>query len=201
MAIRRRNSALKIFTSGKRGESISQLSKRVGRLPSEYEVAQQRAVASLKRKVMPVAKRQVLAVFSLRSSKLTGGLRVESSYQSGSGVVSLWASTRQIPLVEFQGRWDGRNSPGATASILAGSVKVYDHAFIATVQGRRSIRVRKVINGKRAPRGPLRMLRGPSPFEMIAPGDRPGLSGPIAEELLTFYSEELLRQYRLGVKA
>jgi hypothetical protein len=32
---------------------------------------------------------------------------------------------------------------------------------------------------------------------MISPGDRPGLRGPITDELREFFINELIRQYRL----
>ncbi len=125
-------------------------------------------------------------------------------------LISIWASTRKFPLMDFGGRWrgparrkSGRFAPGASAEIVRGQRKTYDSAFIATIQGRRAIRVRSFDSGlqKRAGRGPVHMLRGPSPFEMLS-----GVGGYPASvaardatvnELQVFYLGELRRQFKL----
>lgn len=202
MASSRKNSALKIFTTGKSADGLHGLAKRVGGIVDAYSVATQRAAAGVRRKVVPIAKRHMLDRFNVRSSLLSDRIRVEGGYKKTGDYISLWASTRQLPLIAFGGKWGGIKTPGATAAIqVSAGAKIYDHAFIASVKGLKSIRVRSFKNGKRAGRGPLRILRGPSPYEMIVPGDRPGLAGKITQELVDFYVAELIRQRRLEARS
>lgn len=190
-----RNNALTFNLSG-----IQRMSDRVGRVISTYDRASDLALAGLKRRAVPAAKRAIAANFNVAQSKIvdrTGGpgVRVETSKNR----LSLWASTQGIPLISFGGRWKGTKTPGATASIERGEPKVYGGAFIATVKGSKQIYVRKRgPNGKRFPRGPLRRRRGPSPFNMIAPTDNVGaalnVQRTVLAELTEFYISELVRQ-------
>lgn len=187
------------FTVGGKAAAESGLAKRVGRVVSLYGVSEQRAIASLKRKMQPVAKDEITKVYSVRASKLNDRFRIIDGKES----VSLWASSRKISLIDFQGSWGGANSAGATASIVG--PKVYAHAFIATVQGLKAIRKRAFKDGKRVGRGPLTLLRGPSPFEMLVPGDNASPSISVQKNVLAtltdFYVSELRRQYALELKS
>lgn len=84
-------------------------------------------------------------------------------------------------------------------------------AFISTVKGLQSIRERRIRGGKRAPRGPLIIIRGPSPRDMvlgIRKDQRGNVLNTISEpprtailrELQGIYITELQRQIALGVR-
>ena len=201
-----RNSALQYYVNGRRAQSLHGLADAVGNPLDAYDTAVVRAIIGIKRRALPAVSRAVRANYNVKAGELTGKYRVEMGLKGRRGdrdeVLSIWASTRGISLIHFGGRWRGRRSPGATAAIAKSGAKTYDGAFIATVQGRRAIRVRQFEStGRRAPRGPLRMLRGPSPFEMLSGLDhRPSLAtkDAVLLELTTFYTGELRRQFRLS---
>lgn len=214
MAASRRNSALKIYMTGRRAEELHGLTNLAGNWLSAFDLAVTRSMAGLQRRAAPAASRNVRAEYNVRAGTLRDAFRVETGLRGRRNdqddYLSIWASTRQIPLMEFGGRWRGparRRSgawaPAASAEIVRGQRKVYDSAFIATIRGRRAIRVRQFhsAGGRRPGRGPVRMLRGPSPFEMLS-----GVGGYEASmnarertvtELTTWYAGELRRQFRL----
>lgn len=206
MAISRRNSALTFFLNGRRAKDLHGLVDEVGNPLDAYDVAVQRAKVGLLRRAAPAASRSIRAQYNVKAGALSGKLRIEEGLRGRRGdrddLISIWASTRRIPLIEFGGRWSGTKSPGATAEIERGGRKTYGSSFIATVKGRRSIRVRKRDStGKRYGRGPLQMLRGPSPFEMLSGvgGHEPSMRAreQVVSELTVFYLGELRRQFRL----
>jgi hypothetical protein len=169
----------------------------------QLQQAAMRARVSLVRRVQPTAKRNIRERYGVRASALNDKFRtVEGRTSKGDPYLGIWASSRKIGLIEFNGRWRGRRSLGATATIRAGETKTYDSAFIATVKGRRGIRVRSFqsgISGKRVGRGPLRMLSGPSPFEMLL-GEDMANGAAVSAELLEFYRSEIERQIKLRSK-
>ena len=214
----RRNSAFKIYVNGKAADDLYGLSRRVGQTVSRFSVASQRARASLVRKVQPVAKREIRAVYAIKSSLLNDRMRLENGRRGKGDFISLWASTRRISLLEFAGRWTGAKSVGATASILVGKRKTYPGAFIADVgwrgasgSGVKADTVRAGIyvrsrgpDGKRVGRGPLKRLYGPSVFEMINPSladhTAKSVRNVIVPQLESFYVTELARQVALELR-
>lgn len=214
MAISRRNSALKFYLNGLAARDLHGLTDLAGNLLDAYDVSVIRARAGLYRRAEPAAKRNVRAVYNVRASALADRFRIEEGVR-GRGrdseeLLSIWASTRSLSLIEFGGRWRGparrkrgRFAPGASAEIVRGQRKTYESAFIATIQGRRAIRVRSFdgARGRRHGRGPVRMLRGPSPFEMLSGvGHEPSrqVRDATLSELTTFYFAELKRQFRMN---
>lgn len=206
MTVSRRNSALKFYVNGRRAQDLHGLTDVAGRTLSRFDVAVTRAIVGLKRRVAPAASRAVRQQYGVKAGALSKGFKVQDGTRGRRGdrsdYVSLWASTRRIPLLDFGGRWSGRRSRGARASIERGKSKVYDSAFIATIEGRRAIRVRAFdgTSGKRHGRGPVRMLYGPSAFEMVSGLDYRGSVAAresVMEELRTFYIAELRRQFNL----
>lgn len=203
---RGRNSALQYYVNGRRAQTLHGLADALGNPLDAFDTAVGRAIVGLKRRALPAVSRAVRDNYNVKASELAAKYRVEMGLKGRRGdrdeVLSIWASTRGISLIHFSGRWRGRRSAGATAAIAKGGAKTYEGAFIATVQGRRAIRVRQFEStGRRAPRGPLRMLRGPSPFEMLSGLDhRPSLAtkDAVLLELTTFYTGELRRQFRLS---
>lgn len=166
--------------------------------------AADRALVTVLRRVQPVAKQDIRERYGVRASALNGRFRAEQGRsRKGEPYLGIWASSRRISLIEFGGRWRGRKSAGATAQIQLGESKVYSSAFIRTVQGRRAIRVRSFEGGsagKRVARGPLRMLRGPSPFEMLL-GEDMANGAKVSERLLTTYQTEITRQMGLLLRS
>lgn len=214
----RRNSAVKIYVNGSTANDLYGLSRRVGQQVSRMSVASQRAQASLARRVQPVTKREIRAVYGIKASLLNDKMRLETGRRGGSDYLSVWASTRKISLIEFSGRWRGVKSPGATASILLGTSKTYTSAFIASVGWRgsrggavkadtvsRAIYVRKRgPDGRRAGRGPLQRLYGPSVYEMIGTSRTPHgadtVRATILPQLQDYYVSELSRQIALELR-
>lgn len=208
--VSRRNSALKYYVNGRTARDLHGLTDLAGNVLSAFDSATQKAFVGLQRRAGPAASRAVRQHYNLKASSLSAKFRVETGtkgHYTGTRdrdeFLSIWASTREISLIEFGGRWTGRRSAGATAGIeRAGGAKVYGSAFIATIQGRRAIRVRRFNagSGKRYGRGPVRILRGPSPFEMLA-GVSQGASRKVRDQVLdelhTFYTSELGRLWRL----
>jgi hypothetical protein len=201
----RRNSAIKFYVNGRRAQRLDGLSDLAGNALSAYDTAVTRATVGLQRRALPLVSRSVRQSYNIKAGALSGKYRVETGTAGRRGersdFISIWASARKIPLTDFGGRWAGRRSAGATAAIERGGTKTYEGAFIATVKGRRAIRVRQFEStGRRAPRGPLRMLRGPSPFEMLAGTDHDASQSTkraVMSELRVFYSTELRRQFKL----
>lgn len=206
MAASRRNSALKYYVNGRVAKDLHGLTDIAGKVLSAYDTAVSRAVVGLKRRALPAASRAVREHYGIAARELTGKFRLESGSKGRRGdrsdYISIWASTRRISLLAFSGRWSGRRSKGATASIMKGTKKLYGGSFIATVRGLRAIRMRsRDASGKRNPRGPLVMLRGPSPFEMLSGVDyEPSRASrdAVLSELTTFYRAELRRQFKLN---
>jgi hypothetical protein len=214
----RRNSAVKIYLNGSTADSLYGLSKRVGERVSRVSSASQRAQVSLARKVQPVAKAAIRKVYNIGSSLLNDKLKLETGKRNNSDYLSLWASTRKVSLIEFGGRWGGPSTPGATASILLGTSKTYDSAFIANIGWRgasgasakadtvsRGIYVRKQgPGGKRVGRGPVKRLYGPSVFEMITTSPKAHsaetVSSTIVPQLQSYYVTELARQLALELR-
>ncbi|SMR69790.1 MULTISPECIES: hypothetical protein [Stenotrophomonas] len=214
MVSNRNNNLLKFFVSGRRAKGLHGLTNLAGDVLNRYDLSVQRAFIGLQRRAGPATTQEVRGSYNIRVSALRGKYRVETGergYATGKrgkdDFLSIWASTRQISLLEFGGRWAGRRSVGATASIGLGETRTYDGAFIATIKGRRAIRVRSWDRAthKRAGRGPVRILRGPSPFEMLSGAD--GNSRALAarsrliERFHTTYLTELRRQWRVNGKS
>lgn len=215
--ISNRNSAIKFYLNGRRARDLHGLTDLAGGLLDAYDVSVVRASTGLVRRAEPAAKRNIRAVYNVRAGALAGKFRIDEGAKGRRGdrddLISIWASTRDLPLMEFGGRWRGPArrkagalAPGATAEIVRGKRKVYDSAFVATIQGRRAIRVRSFDSGrgKRHGRGPVRMLRGPSPFGMLSGVDyEPArqVRDATLSDLTTFYFAELKRQFRLNRSA
>jgi hypothetical protein len=204
---RERNSAVKFYTSGKIAKDLTGITDSVDGVLKGWDTAVVRAVSGLRRRAVPAGVRAVRENYNVKASAVRSRVRLEGGTRRArrsdrSEFISIWASTRRLPLLEFGGRWGGMRTKGARAQVVRGQSKVYAGAFIATVQGLRAIRTRRLdsATGKRHGRGPLQMLRGPSVFEMLsgldhAPARRS--RDAVLEELTTFYRSELRRQWAL----
>jgi len=159
----RKGQALRFFTNGKRADDVYGLFDHVGRVVRRTEEAAKKARVSTSRRAESFAKEEIQKDFNIRSGLLSGKFRVVDSGDA----IRLFASQRRVPLLEFGGRWGGRKTPGATAEIERGNRETFASSFIATVKGKRAVRVRKKVGDKRVRRGPLKMLYGPSPKDMV----------------------------------
>lgn len=213
----RRNSAAKIYVNGKTADSLYGLSRRVGATVSRYSQASQRARASLARKVQPVTKAEIRKVYNVKPAELNRRVKLESGTRKKSDYLSIWASTRRISLIAFGGQWGGVGTAGATAAVMVGQRKTYQRAFIAQVGWRgasgkavkantlaRAIYIRSLgPDGKRAGRGPLRRLYGPSVFDMIdssPTGTSATVRNAILPQLESYYVSELQRQIAVELR-
>jgi len=211
-----RNRAVSVYYNGQTANSLYQLADRVGRAVSRFGEAELRARAGLKRRMLPAARREIRKHFNVRNSLLVDSMRVQEHNTRKGDALAIWASARRISLIEFGGRWRGparkRNGKGfaapATAMVVKQGRQQYQGAFIATIRGRRAIRVRTYSGeGKRVHRGPVRMLYGPSPLYMMRPTDHHSLvsrsAGDVRKtvvgEMQDFYVSELHRLYQLQV--
>lgn len=195
------------YTSGKRADNAYGLFDEVGRIVRRTDKAVGRARASTARRGVSFTRRAVLDQFNIRSGQLTGKLRVVTTGDT----IRVFASERPISLIHFGGRWSGRKTTGATAEIERGKRETYPGAFISTIQGRRAIRVRKKRGSKRVHRGPVQMLHGPSPREMVNGTRRDAETGsPVGrypgnlreittQRLADYYITELRRQYQVDL--
>lgn len=212
---KRRNTALKFYTNGRAAKSLHGLTDLADKVLSAFDSAVQRATVGLHRRAGPAVSRAVRENYGLKRSTLAapGMFRVEQNTSSKGDYLSIWASTRGLPLVDFGGRWGGLGSAGATAEIERGQRQIYHGAFMAKgrIRGQEQSLIYRRIKGKKRlqtygyhkgkTREPIRALRGPSPFEMVS-----GVGGypatlrtkqTILAELTAFYTTELQRQFKL----
>lgn len=194
----RRNRVVRVYTNGKRADNAYGLSAHVGQIVKRADVAVKRAAASTARKMVPLVKQAITAVYNIAPGKLSDKFNVRVT----PGTIRMTAHIRKFPLILFGGRWGGIQTAGATASIVRGESETYEHAFIATIQGNSSIRERRQVGGgRRVARGPVRLLRGPSPFEMAADTTHgAGVRPTVLRAATEFYIAELRRQYALEKK-
>jgi len=204
---RERNSAVKFYTSGKLAKDLHGITDGLDGVLKAWDTATLRAVSGLRRRAVPAAVRAMRQNYNVNASTVRSRVRLDGGARrpkraDRSEFISLWASTRRLPLLEFGGRWGGMRTAGARATVVRGASKVYQGAFISTVQGLRAIRQRAFdpAKGRRHGRGPLQMLRGPSAFEMLSGLDHAPARASrdaVLEELTTFYRSELRRQWAL----
>lgn len=188
----------------------------------KLKIAVRRARVSMYRAGLPEANRDIRSRYGVKLGAMRDTLRVvEGRSRKGDEYVAVQASSRRISLLEFNGRWtrpgggnlNRKRSKGAVASVLAGSRQAYAGAFIADIGWRgvsgasvktdtvkRGIYVRqKKPDGGRHGRGPVRLLRGPSPLEMLL-GQDMRHAPKITASLQLIYEDELVRQIGILLK-
>lgn len=188
---RNRNRVVRFSTNG---PDISAL---VGAIVKRLDSAKQKAAVSTSRKVTPLAKKLITQPYNVTPSSLEGKIRTRIQQDA----IAIDASRRRFPLIQFSGKWGGNKTPGATASIIRARTKQYAHSWIRTIKGLTSIRIRtdEAVTAKQ--RGPVRILRGPSPFEMIMGGETDdfGIKQDLTDQLIQFYVSELRRLMAVGI--
>lgn len=210
--VAKRNQVLRLFVSGRRAGSIA---ARVGSVVARTDRATQRAAATAARRAAPIVKRHVTRIFNVKPAALNGRVRAAvTGPKNKADTLRVYAHTRRLALMLFGGAWGGTTTPGATASVLRGQSEIYVGSFIAAVGKKklRSIRVRKWVGGRRAPRGPLQILSGPSPHDMVTghradPENRNPmgrypvqLDRAIGMDIADVYVAELVRQLALETR-
>lgn len=181
--------------------AIARLQARIaGLAEGDITRADKRAIASVRRRFEPVAKRVLRQRYNVRVGDLSGKFQVRSGQADGLEYLELFASTRGVPLERFGARWGGRKTAGATAQIMD-TRKVYDSAFIRVIGGQREVLVRQFSADSnsplgRDPRNKLRRLRGPSPHQMVMGIDDVN-AREIARQMNAFRGSEIVRQLAL----
>lgn len=196
----RKMQATRIWLNGKRADNAYGLSELVGEFVGRQGMARKRAGAGLARRAAPVASRAIREKFNVKPRQLSGKITAKDTGDA----LRIYAWTRRIPLTEFSGKWGGHSTPGATAMVVLGQIDTFKGSFITTIQGRRAIRIRVRKGGRRVGRGPVRMLYGPSPRDMIVGHQVDqernvigsygnAVENTIVTELVTFYIAEYAR--------
>lgn len=204
-----RNRVVRFLTSGRISDSKHGLSGLVGAAVKKGEDAARKAAASTARKASPFAKALLTSRYSLPPSQITNRISTRVDPQT----LHVDASILKFPLAMFRGRWGGRSTPGATASVLLAQTKTYSGAFMAT--GRfRGVSMPLIFSRKRGRKvrmqhgrykGKMRerivVNRGPSVNDMLTGRDDSGravgenLTEELTAQLFTFYVSELKRLY------
>jgi hypothetical protein len=150
-----------------------------------------RATSTLVRRLPVEARRDIQQEYNLPSRRISDALSASKDETS----VTLVGKARGVGLVEFGGRWRGRNSEGASAKVFtAGASHTYGGTFIAIGRnGNRQIFDRARRGGKRAARLPLKTLYGPSVASMLRKGDRESRLADFAQSLLSVEIDRLLQ--------
>ncbi|MGN6518767.1 MAG: phage tail protein [Dokdonella sp.] len=124
------------------------------------DVLVSRAVSTLLRRLPVEARRDIQAEYNLPARRISSYL----SARRGDGYVELVGQKRGIGLINFGGRWGGRKTEGAVATVRnSEGASVYGGTFIATLlHGNRQI-----VERETKKRFPLRTLYGPSIAQML----------------------------------
>lgn len=182
--------AKKIDLSG-----IKRIAQRVAETPKKAEQAVQRARGTLRRRIVPEAKRDIGEEYAIKASRIAAGL----SGKPIDGGVELVGSSRGVGLVEFGAKWS-RAMPGASAQIhRGGAPKVRPGSFIAAAAGNRhvfkrtgEIRVMKAGRYKGKRREAIGVQYGPSIAQMLRRPGRAEHLGDYAQNILTSEIQRLL---------
>jgi hypothetical protein len=126
------------------------------------DTLQARLATYLVRRVPPEAKRDILAQYNIKSTRVGADLGARALNDG----VEVTGYARGINLVEFGAR---ETSSGVTATVETGKgARVVPHGFIARAKnGKLLAFVRRVIGGKRSARLPIAGLFGPSVATML----------------------------------
>lgn len=170
MARRNRFSrSIKLATNGKLANRQYGLESRVGAAVKRGDKLQKEVAVSTARRMMSFAREGISTTFNIPRKKLDKRLFTEITGAS----IFLHAWKTRYPLMEFGAKWKGPKSPGVTVNIIRGTPMTINSAFMNTVgkakygNDRQAVRIRPFKGNKRVGRGPLEMLYGPSPRDML----------------------------------
>lgn len=173
---------------------IRRIAARVAETQQAADKAINRARSTLRRRIVPEARRDIQAEYNLKAARITAGLTARNTAEG----VELIGSKRGIGLIEFGGK---ATKTGATAKVRKdGGASVRPGAFIAPLLGNnphiveRYGKKRRMTAGRYAGkmRQPIAIEYGPSIAQMLRqPGRSEELAG-FAQNLLTAEIERLL---------
>jgi len=204
---------VRFYTTGKRAAQEFGLPAYLRGLIGRYDDIKKQAVATVSQAAESIATDMIVENYTIPRSELAGRVRTANTADT----FRMFASSLRFPLSLFNGRWNGPDSAGATAEIVRGNTKLYQHAFMAPGRFRgRSIGLiysrtgghpRRMQYGRYAGqmREPIRNLRGPSTYQMIIGTDQGGaekwvrLREPLTKKLRDmFFAEVIKRQSSEG---
>jgi hypothetical protein len=170
MARRNRFSrSIKLATNGKLANRQFGLEARVGAAVKRGDKIQKEVAVSTARRMMSFAREGISTVFNIPRKKLDKRLFAEITGAS----IFLHAWKTRYSLMEFGAKWGGPKSPGVTVNIVRGRQLMIESAFMNSSgkkkygNDRYAARIRPFKGAKRVGRGPLEMLYGPSPRDML----------------------------------
>lgn len=135
-----------------------------------------RAVGTLLRRLPVAARRDIQDEYNLTAGRITPFL----SARRGEGYVELVGQKRGIGLINFSGRWGGRKTEGAVATVRRSEgASVYGGTFIANLRSGN----RQIVERETKKRLPLRTLYGPSIAQMLRNAARRERLADIAQEI------------------
>ena len=159
-------------------------------LPAAINFALTRAATTLKKDASTaVNKNYVVKVGTLKADYIT-------SEKSRSPMIgsSVRISGALIPLVDFGNPKQMKQGVKVTVK-RGGGRSMYRHAFLANVRGpKRQIYWRAKEGGKMVPRGPLRVLFGPTIAQIVS-------APPFVAKLLTTANERIVDTLRQQIKS
>lgn len=174
---------------------IRRAAERVAETHKQAGKVIQRARGTLRRRIVPEARRDIQQDYALKAGRITEGLRATNITQG----VELTGSARGIGLLEFGAK---QTATGLTAKVRKdGSPRVVPHGFIAPMLGgnkqatKRDGAKRRMSKGryKGKMRQPLKTQYGPSIARMLAAPERADHLGDYAQEILAAEIARLLK--------
>ena len=174
---------------------IRRIAERVAETAKEADKAVARALVTLRRRIVPEARRDIQTEYNLKAARINAGLRA-SNITDG---VELVGSKRGVGLIEFGGK---ATKTGATARVrVGGALSERPGAFVAPLlggnthiverYGKKRVMTAGRYKGKK--RQPLSVEYGPSIAQMLR---RPGRAEHLADFAQTLLASEIRRLLR-----
>jgi hypothetical protein len=209
---------VRFITNGQRANDGYGLAQQVGRIVKRADDARIKAAISTSRRAGPLAKSLITAKYGIAPSQITNRVRARLDHDT----LRVDASKLRFPLVLFRGKWGGRSTAGAVASIVITQPRTYAGAFTARgrfrgttmplIYTRQRGRKKLMKSGRYAGkvREPIVVNRGPSTYDMVAgflrdeggTGEIVGRSGntqgTLRGQLIAYFVGEYRRLYSIG---
>lgn len=126
--------------------------------------AEARAVNRVSTTIIAAQSRAVVDRVNLKVSRVKEAVKLSVKATPAQPRIVIEVKRRAVGLIEFEGRWRGVKSPGASAVVLRGSGRhTFGGTFIATGRGGN----RQIFERKGKARLPLKALYGPSVFSQF----------------------------------
>lgn len=178
-------------------KGIRRIADRLAKTAEEAEKAADRARSTLRRRIAPEARRDIQQEYNIKARRVTAGLTARNLPDG----VELIGSKRGVGAIEFDGKWRGRKSPGATWSVRKGKRTQQPGSFIAPLLSgnphivERTGRKRRMTKGvnKGLVKETLFVHYGPSVAQMLRRPGRAEHLADFAQDILAAEIERLLR--------